>query len=221
MTRLATVVVASLLVLALPGGATRQQPARKLFVRAPPSMGCLKARTGPSVSNQARPWTRWWWLGSALDAATITRELEALKRRGLRRRRAHADLRRARPRNRSSSRTCRTAGCKLLEHTLREARRLGLGVDMATGTGWPFGGPWVSEADAARALSRIRLWRGSPAGRAAWQEPVQLAAGAAGARDRPHAFRSLISSIRSKPIPTSRPWRSNRCDIRKSCRSRR
>jgi hypothetical protein len=31
-----------------------------------------------------------------------------------------------------------------LGHTLREARRLDLGVDMATGTGWPFGGPWVT-----------------------------------------------------------------------------
>ena len=32
---------------------------------------------------------------------------------------------------------------EMLEHAGREAQRLGLGVDMATGTGWPFGGPWV------------------------------------------------------------------------------
>ena len=42
------------------------------------------------------------------------------------------------------------AGWTLLDHTLRESRRLGLGVDMATGTGWPFGGPWVGAGDAAR-----------------------------------------------------------------------
>ena len=36
-----------------------------------------------------------------------------------------------------------------LEHVGLEAKRLGLGVDMATGTGWPFGGPWVAEEDAA------------------------------------------------------------------------
>ena len=46
---------------------------------------------------------------------------------------------------------------RLLEHTLREASRLGLGVDMATGTGWPFGGPWVGERDAARGLAH-RTW---------------------------------------------------------------
>ena len=39
---------------------------------------------------------------------------------------------------------------ELLMHTLREASRLGLGVDMATGTGWPFGGPWVREEDACK-----------------------------------------------------------------------
>ena len=34
-------------------------------------------------------------------------------------------------------------------HLVRTAaQRLGLGVDMATGTGWPFGGPWIDEASA-------------------------------------------------------------------------
>ena len=42
----------------------------------------------------------------------------------------------------------------LLAHTVREAHRLGLGVDMATGTGWPFGGPHVSDEDA---LDRLVL----------------------------------------------------------------
>jgi hypothetical protein len=45
----------------------------------------------------------------------------------------------------------------LLEHTLREARRLDLGVDLATGTGWPFGGPWIGERDACRSLA-YRTW---------------------------------------------------------------
>ena len=32
----------------------------------------------------------------------------------------------------------------MLAHTTSEAKRLGLGVDMATGTGWPNGGPRVT-----------------------------------------------------------------------------
>src|SRR5687768_15427209 len=37
------------------------------------------ASAWPLVSSETRPWTRWWWLGSALDEATITRELESLR----------------------------------------------------------------------------------------------------------------------------------------------
>jgi len=39
---------------------------------------------------------------------------------------------------------------ELLKHTIREAKRLGMGVDMTNGTGWPFGGPSVSSSDAAK-----------------------------------------------------------------------
>jgi hypothetical protein len=37
---------------------------------------------------------------------------------------------------------------QMLAHTTREADRLDMGVDMSTGTGWPFGGPNVSVEDA-------------------------------------------------------------------------
>jgi hypothetical protein len=38
---------------------------------------------------------------------------------------------------------------EMLAHTTSEASRLGLGVDMTTGTGWPNGGPWVTAAMAS------------------------------------------------------------------------
>jgi hypothetical protein len=41
----------------------------------------------------------------------------------------------------------------LFAHTLQEAKRLNMGVDLITGTGWPFGGPWVGAADAP-----CRVW---------------------------------------------------------------
>lgn len=37
-----------------------------------------------------------------------------------------------------------------LTHTLTEAQRLDMGVDMAQASGWPFGGPWVTPADACK-----------------------------------------------------------------------
>src|ERR1051325_7829096 len=39
---------------------------------------------------------------------------------------------------------------EMLQHTLQEAKSLDLGIDLATGTGWPFGGPWVTPEDACK-----------------------------------------------------------------------
>ncbi|MGG6546633.1 UNVERIFIED_CONTAM: glycosyl hydrolase, partial [Prevotella sp. 15_C9] len=38
---------------------------------------------------------------------------------------------------------------QMLRHTESEAARLGMKIDMNTGTGWPFGGPEVGIEDAA------------------------------------------------------------------------
>ena len=48
----------------------------------------------------------------------------------------------------------------MLDHTLMEAKRIGIGIDLANGTGWPFGGPWIEGIDAAHgaldgALARV------------------------------------------------------------------
>jgi hypothetical protein len=43
----------------------------------------------------------------------------------------------------------------MLSHVLSEGKKLNMGIDMATGTGWPFGGPWVTEADACKYM----VWR--------------------------------------------------------------
>jgi hypothetical protein len=134
----------------------------------------------PATSTETRPWTRWWWLGSALDPATITRELETLRAAGF----GGVEITPiygARGHESEFVPYLSDAWVRLLEHTLREARRLGLGVDLATGTGWPFGGPWVSEADAARTLI-FKTWEIDGGGRLseairARQEPLVRALG--------------------------------------------
>ena len=104
---------------------------------------------------QTRPWTRWWWLGSAVDEANLTRQLELFRAAGI-----------------GGVEICPIYGIQggedrqipflsqrfmqVLGHTLGEGKRLGLGVDLTTGTGWPFGGPWVGDADAS---SRVELAR--------------------------------------------------------------
>jgi hypothetical protein len=101
--------------------------------------------------NTAKPWTRWWWPGSAVDEAGLTRQLEAFAAAGL----GGVEItpiygvRGAEARNVAY---LSPRWMELLEHTGREAKRLGLGVDMATGTGWPFGGPWVAPEDGSQKL---------------------------------------------------------------------
>src|SRR6476646_2393417 len=40
----------------------------------------------------------------------------------------------------------------MFDHTLKEAKGLQLGIDLANATGWPFGGPWVTDEDASKTV---------------------------------------------------------------------
>jgi hypothetical protein len=106
----------------------------------------------PEITTETRPWTRWWWMGSAVNKADLTAAMEKYKKAGL-----------------GGLEITPIYGVKgyedqfiqylspewmdMLEYTLNEADRLGLGIDMATGTGWPFGGPWVTPDDACKDLA--------------------------------------------------------------------
>ncbi|MDU1905907.1 MAG: glycosyl hydrolase [Dysgonomonas sp.] len=102
----------------------------------------------PEITKEAKPWTRWWWMGSDVDSANLTYNLEALSKAGIggveitpiygvKGREAHY-IDYLSPR-----------WMKMLAFTESEAIRLGIRVDMNTGTGWPFGGPEVTLEDAA------------------------------------------------------------------------
>lgn len=39
---------------------------------------------------------------------------------------------------------------EMFKHTLNEGTRLGLGIDLANASGWPFGGRWVTPEDACK-----------------------------------------------------------------------
>ena len=99
--------------------------------------------------NTAKPWAYWWWLGSAVDEQGITKNLEDFAQAGF-----------------GGLHIIPIYGVKgeetkfipylspkwvdMLEHTVKEGNRLGLGIDMTVGTGWPFGGSHVTDADAAK-----------------------------------------------------------------------
>lgn len=94
------------------------------------------------IERDHKPFVRWWWLGSAVDEAGLTHNLEAFAEKGIGgveitpiygvRGNEANDVEYLSPR-----------WMELLRHTLAEGERLGVQVDMNNGTGWPFGGPTV------------------------------------------------------------------------------
>lgn len=106
----------------------------------------------PTITRENKPWTRWWWEGSAVTKEGITAELEAFKKVGLGGVEITPIYGVYGEENKFIS-YLSPQWVEMLEHTLSEAERLDLGVDMATGTGWPFGGPWVSAEDACKNIN--------------------------------------------------------------------
>ncbi|HVT72262.1 MAG TPA: glycosyl hydrolase, partial [Lacunisphaera sp.] len=118
----------------------------------------------PASADTTKPWTRWWWPGSAVEPAGITRQLESFAAAGL----GGVEITPiygARGAEARSIEFLSPRWMEMLTYTANEARRLGLGVDMVTGTGWPFGGPWVPAADGSARLTLVdgRL-AGAPTG---------------------------------------------------------
>ncbi|MBQ3070538.1 MAG: glycosyl hydrolase family 2 [Tidjanibacter sp.] len=95
------------------------------------------------IEKEHRPYVRWWWLGSAVDYEGITYNMEEFSRQGFGgveitpiygvQGNEHADIDYLSPR-----------WMEMYKHTRAEGKRLGIGVDMNNGTGWPFGGPQVN-----------------------------------------------------------------------------
>lgn len=103
----------------------------------------------PPIAKQTKPWTRWWWHGSAVNKRDLTAEMEKYAKAGL----GGLEITPIYGVKGAEDRFINylsPAWVGMLEHTLREADRLGMGVDIATGTGWPFGGPWVGAEDACK-----------------------------------------------------------------------
>jgi hypothetical protein len=101
----------------------------------------------PEITKENKPWTRWWWPGSGVDKASLTAQLEKIAAAGI----GGVEITPIYGAKGYEDRYIDFLSPKwmeMLEHVGREGQRLGLGVDMATGTGWPFGGPWIDEAHA-------------------------------------------------------------------------
>jgi hypothetical protein len=116
----------------------------------------------PEISREARPGAYWWWMGSAVDPANLTRELERYSDAGMGA--VHIiPIYRARGWEDRSIEYLSPRWMEMLKHTVSEAARVNMNVDMTTGTGWCFGGPNVSnqEANASAVVKTIEVSAGA------------------------------------------------------------
>jgi hypothetical protein len=106
----------------------------------------------PAITQQTKPWTRWWWQGNAVDKPNLSAAMQQYQKAGL----GGLEITPIYGVKGAENKFINFLSPKwmeMFEYTLSEAKRLNLGIDMATGTGWPFGGPWVEDKDAAKYMA--------------------------------------------------------------------
>ncbi|MBO0931237.1 glycosyl hydrolase [Fibrella aquatilis] len=112
-------------------------------------LGAMAQPAWPVITQQAKPWTRWWWMGSAVNNADLTRLLTDYQRAGL----GGVEITPiygVKGAEDQFTNFLSPTWMDRLTHTLTVAKRLNLGVDLAQASGWPFGGPWVTPTDACK-----------------------------------------------------------------------
>ncbi len=103
----------------------------------------------PQVSNVTKPWTRWWWHGSAVDQAGLTANMEDLRQAGF----GGVEITPiygVKGYEKQSIVFESPEWMKMLAFTIQEGKRLDLGIDLSNASGWPFGGQWVQADDACK-----------------------------------------------------------------------
>ena len=99
-----------------------------------------------------KPWTRWWWEGSAVNKADLTASMQQYRQASLGGLEI-TPIYGVKGHEQEFIPFLSPKWMEMLDHTLSEARRLNLGIDLANATGWPFGGPWVTPVDACKNIN--------------------------------------------------------------------
>lgn len=102
----------------------------------------------PAIKRETKPWTRWWWLGSAVNERGLAASLDELQRVGFGGVEI-APIFGAMDYESQYVSFLSPRWTALLRYTVSAADSRQMGVDLTTGTGWPFGGPQVTKAYAA------------------------------------------------------------------------
>ena len=110
------------------------------------------AQSWPTVTTEAKAGARWWWLGSAVDKENLQWNLAEYAKHGI----GAVEITPiygVQGNDANNIPYLSDKWMEMLRFTGEQCRQNGIELDMATGTGWPFGGPWVPlEESASRAI---------------------------------------------------------------------
>lgn len=116
------------------------------------AVGCCAtaamAQSWPVAGPEAKPGTRWWWLGSAVDKPNLEWNLSEYARAGIGAVEI-TPLYGVKGNENNNIAFLSPKWMQMLQTTQQIACQQGIQVDMNCGTGWPFGGPHISLNQAA------------------------------------------------------------------------
>ena len=106
------------------------------------------AQSWPTPRPEAKPGTRWWWLGSAVNKADLEWNMQQYADHGI----GAVEITPiygVQGNQANNIPYLSDQWMAMLREVQANGKKMGIEVDMATGTGWPFGGPWVPLEESA------------------------------------------------------------------------
>jgi hypothetical protein len=106
----------------------------------------------PIVTQEMKPWSRWWWMGSSVNPSDLRAAMEAYSKAGL----GGLEITPIYGVHGYENKFIKFLSPEWVDnfkYTLAEGKRLDMGIDLAMASGWPFGGLWVTPEDACKYMS--------------------------------------------------------------------
>lgn len=106
------------------------------------------AQSWPTPTIESKPGTRWWWLGSAVDKENLKWSLHEYANQGIGAVEI-TPLYGVQGNQANNIPYLSDKWMEMLRYTMEQGKLNNVEIDMTTGTGWPFGGPWVPLKESA------------------------------------------------------------------------
>ena len=108
----------------------------------------INAQQWPEVKPEAKAGARWWWLGSAVDKENLQWSMQQYANHGIGALEI-TPIYGVQGNQANNIPYLSDKWMEMLRFTEEQGKANGIEIDMATGTGWPFGGPWVPLEESA------------------------------------------------------------------------